>query len=68
MPGMGGIELTRRLKADYGRSEIRIVALTAYARKGDCAKIIEAGCDGSIPKPINADTFAASVSTYLAAA
>jgi len=65
MPGIDGLELTRRLKADPQRSVITIVALTSYAMKGDCAKILAASCDGYIPKPIDVDTFVAAISSFL---
>jgi CheY-like chemotaxis protein len=53
LPGMDGLELTRRLKADPASRDILIVALTAYAMKGDEAKAFAAGCDGYITKPID---------------
>src|SRR5689334_11850698 len=46
LPGMDGLTLTRRLKGDPARSHMVIVALTAYAMKGDAEKAIAAGCDG----------------------
>jgi CheY-like chemotaxis protein len=53
MPGMDGLELTRRLKADAATRDITILALTAYAMKGDEERARAAGCDGYIPKPID---------------
>lgn len=53
MPGMDGFELTRRLKNDAATSGIIIIALTAYAMKGDEQKAREAGCDGYLAKPID---------------
>ena len=53
LPGMDGLELTRRLKQDPVRSHIPVVALTAYAMKGDEEKARAAGCDGYITKPID---------------
>lgn len=53
LPGMDGLTLTRRLKADPARQKIVVVALTAYAMKGDREKALAAGCDGSITKPID---------------
>ena len=53
LPGMDGLELTRRLKADPTRRTIRIIALTAYAMKGDELKARAAGCDGYVAKPID---------------
>src|SRR6185503_9118831 len=48
LPGMDGLELTRRLKADPAMSGIVIIAMTAYAMKGDDEKARLAGCDGYI--------------------
>jgi len=53
LPGMDGLELTRRLKADVATKDIVILALTAYAMKGDEEKARAAGCDGYIAKPID---------------
>ena len=67
MPGMDGLELTRLLKADAATRHIVIVAFTAYAMKGDEAKLREAGCDGYVAKPIDVRSFAAQVRQHLAA-
>ena len=64
MPGMDGLELTRRLKADPATRHIAIVAFTAYAMKGDEARMRAAGCDGYLSKPIDMGTFAARVRSY----
>lgn len=53
LPGMDGLTLTRKLKADDKTKHIRIVALTAFAMKGDDQKALDAGCDGYITKPID---------------
>ena len=53
LPGMDGLELTRRLKADPKTRGIAILALTAYAMKGDEERMLTAGCDGYVAKPIN---------------
>ena len=66
LPGMDGLELTRRLKAGPGTRGIVVVAFTAYAMKGDEAKMREAGCDGYVSKPIDIATFAARVRSYAA--
>jgi CheY-like chemotaxis protein len=52
LPGMDGLELTRRLKQDPQTAAISIVALTAYAMRGDEERILAAGCDGYMTKPI----------------
>jgi len=65
LPGMDGLELTRRLKAGAESRKIKIVALTAYAMKGDENKMLEAGCDGYISKPVDTRTLSALVQNYL---
>jgi CheY-like chemotaxis protein len=53
LPGMDGLELTRRLKANPATCDIPIVAVTAYAMKGDEAKAMSAGCNGYLVKPVD---------------
>lgn len=64
LPGIDGLELTRRLKADPKWRHTTIVALTAYAMKGDDEKAIAAGCDGYITKPVDTDTLPRLVAAY----
>jgi len=65
LPGMDGLELTRRLKADSATRQIPIVALTAYAMKGDDQKNTDAGCDGYIAKPIDTRSLPRLVTEFL---
>ncbi|HEV7488450.1 MAG TPA: response regulator [Thermoanaerobaculia bacterium] len=67
LPGMDGLTLTRLLKADEATRHIVVVALTAFAMKGDDARAREAGCDGYITKPINTRTLPDAVAGYLRA-
>ena len=67
MPGTDGLSLTRRLKANPALRSIVVVAFTAYAMKGDESRLLAAGCDGYLAKPINVASFAAQVRTLLAA-
>lgn len=53
LPGMDGLQLTQLLKKNPQTSDIGIVALTAYAMKGDEEKLLSAGCDDYIAKPID---------------
>lgn len=65
MPGMDGLTLTRKLKSDPDTRDIIIVALTAFAMKGDEQRAYDAGCDGYIPKPIDTRKFAEQVKGFL---
>ncbi len=65
LPGMDGLTLTRQLKAAPETKDILIVALTAYAMKGDDEKALAAGCDGYITKPIDTQAFPAQIAGYL---
>jgi two-component system cell cycle response regulator len=65
LPGMDGLELTRRLKADARTRDICIVAVTAYAMKGDEQRVREAGCDGYVTKPIDTRLLPQTIAGYL---
>jgi CheY-like chemotaxis protein len=66
LPGMDGLTLTRKLKSEEKTRDIVVVALTAFAMKGDDAKARAAGCDGYITKPIDTRALSGSVAGYLA--
>ena len=53
LPKVSGLEVTRRLRQMPAFSHVPIIALTAYAMKGDRGKFIGAGCDAYLSKPIN---------------
>jgi len=53
LPKVSGLEVTRRLRQISAFDHIPIIALTAYAMKGEREKFIEAGCDAYVSKPIN---------------
>ena len=65
LPVMDGYEVTRQLRDLSDFKNIPIIALTAYAMKGDEEKTLEAGCDGYIPKPIIPEEFIKLVNGYL---
>ena len=50
---MNGLEVTRKLRENPAFSHIPIIGVTAYAMKGDRKKVLEAGCDAYLSKPIN---------------
>jgi len=66
LPGIDGLELTRRLKADPGTRDIIIIAVTAYAMKGDQDKALAVGCDDYITKPIDTRALPDTIARHLA--
>ncbi len=65
LPGTDGLELARRLKQDPATREVLVVALTAYAMKGDEERALRAGCDGYVAKPINTRSLPELIRRYL---
>jgi two-component system cell cycle response regulator DivK len=65
LPGMDGLEATALLKADQATRGIPVIALTALAMKGDEERILAAGCDGYIAKPLDYKNFLAEVKARL---
>lgn len=65
LPGMDGREAAQVLKADANTRHIPIVALTAFAMKGDRERLLAEGFDGYISKPINVREIAQVVAQYL---
>jgi CheY-like chemotaxis protein len=65
LPGMDGLTLTRKLKADERLKNVPVVAMTAFAMKGDEQKALAAGCDGYITKPIDTRKLPQQVAAYL---
>lgn len=65
LPGLDGLALTRRLKADAATRDIVIIAFTAYAMKGDELTMRAAGCDGYLSKPIDVARFADTLRGWL---
>ncbi|MBW7997628.1 MAG: response regulator [Candidatus Glassbacteria bacterium] len=65
LPGMNGLEATRRLKANPVTAGIPVVAVTSHAMKGEREAATEAGCAAYFPKPLDVTTFAAEVKKLL---
>ena len=65
LPGMDGLEMTRRIKQDPRTREILVIAVTAFAMKADEQKAVEAGCDGYITKPIDTRALGAQIRRWL---
>lgn len=66
LPGMDGLTATRILKEAATTRQLKIVALTAFAMKGDEQRMIAAGCDGYIAKPIRFKQFLEEIQRFLA--
>lgn len=65
MPVMNGFEVLERLRATPQLASIKVVALTAYAMRGDREKALEAGFDGYLTKPIDIQTLTETIETFL---
>lgn len=65
LPGMDGLTLTRQIKQDVKFKDIAVVALTAYAMKGDAERAKISGCAGYITKPIDTRTFIDTMKQFL---
>ena len=65
LPDMDGLTLARQLKTDEKTKQIRIVAVTACAMKGDEQRALDAGCDAYIAKPINTRTLRSQLAQCL---
>lgn len=65
LPGIDGLTLIKQIKADAMTKEIPIIAVTAYAMKGDEQKILETGCDAYVSKPINTQELPLIIEKYI---
>lgn len=65
LPGMSGLDLVKKLKTDPKNKDIILVAVTAYAMKGDREKALMAGCEGYVTKPIDTNVFPGIIANYL---
>jgi two-component system cell cycle response regulator DivK len=65
MPVMDGLTATRLIKADPKIQSIPIIVVTAYAMRDDQQKVIKAGCDGYITKPIDIQYLLQTIEKYL---
>ena len=65
LPEVSGLEVTKWLKEDESLRTIPVIAVTAFAMKGDEEKIREGGCEAYIAKPISVSNFLETVAKYL---
>jgi CheY-like chemotaxis protein len=66
LPGLDGCEVVARLKTMPELASTPVIALTAYVMPGDRERILAAGCDAYIAKPIDVDQFADRIRDFLA--
>lgn len=66
LPGMDGLSVVKELRARTETEGIKIVALTAYAMRGDKERFLKEGFDGYIAKPVTIKEFLGAIETYLA--
>ena len=65
IPEISGLEVAKMLKADDDLKDIPVVAVTAFAMKGDEEQIRKCGCEGYITKPISVRAFLATIAQFL---
>jgi two-component system cell cycle response regulator len=66
LPGMNGLELTRRLRANPRTQQLVVAAVTAYAMKGDEVRARVAGCDAYYTKPLDTRCFGQQIAELVA--
>jgi two-component system, cell cycle response regulator DivK len=65
LPEVSGLDVTKWLKADNELKHIPIIAVTAFAMKGDEERILEGGCEAYLSKPISVSKFLETVKNYI---
>jgi two-component system, cell cycle response regulator DivK len=66
LPGMNGLDATRLIKTDPALKAVKVIALTASAMSGDAQRILDAGCDAYVSKPVRYESFLAVLDRVLA--
>ncbi|HSG15448.1 MAG TPA: response regulator [Anaerolineae bacterium] len=66
IPGVHGLDLAGRLKADHRLADVPLVATTANVLQGDRERCLEAGCDDYLPKPLDIRELRKLMNRYLA--
>lgn len=66
LPDKDGLSLVRAIKGTPGLADLPVIAFTAYAMQGDEQRFRAGGCDGYLSKPIDVQSFAATVRRHLA--
>ncbi len=68
LPEVSGIDVIKWIKEDEGLRKIPVIAVTAFAMKGDEERIRDAGCEGYISKPISVGPFLESIGELIGTA
>ncbi len=65
LPEVSGLEVTKWIKEDDDLRAIPVIAVTAFAMKGDEERIRQGGCEAYLSKPISVNSFIETVKTYI---
>ena len=65
LPEISGLDITRKIKSDPEMKHIPVIAVTAFAMKDDEEKILQAGCEAYLSKPIAIDQFLGTVRRFI---
>jgi two-component system cell cycle response regulator DivK len=65
LPGIDGIEATKKIRSSEGDGNVPIIAMTSYTMLGDRERIMAAGCNGYIEKPIDPLTIVNSIHQFM---
>ncbi|MGQ9607811.1 MAG: response regulator [bacterium] len=65
LPNMDGLTLAKNIKSKPELKDIPIIAVTAYAMKGDKERVLEAGCDAYVSKPIDTHALPELVESFI---
>lgn len=65
LPEVSGLDITRKIKSDNAMRHIPVIAVTAFAMKDDEDRILRAGCEAYLSKPIAIEHFMATVRRFL---
>lgn len=65
LPKLDGIGVAREIRSDATLRDVPLIAVTAFAMVGDRDKMLQAGFDGYLPKPITPETFLQEIESFL---
>ena len=65
LPHISGLDVVAQVRADRDLKDTPIIAVTAFAMRGDAQRILEAGCDASMSKPISIEPFRNTINALL---